>query len=108
MPYVVMLAYALAVGLTLSGFAGTAMELKWGRRLGFGPPFVMRERMARSLVIAFAVGPFMLTNEAMAARQAGAIDRKAVFFCMLGAVIWSIAIGVMVLELAFLVAGPIG
>lgn len=95
-----LLAYALAVGLTLSGLAGTAIQLATGRRLGFRPPFVTRARVGLSLALAFAAGPFMLANEAIAAYRTGRIDRPMLALWAAVALVWSTAAGVLVLELA--------
>lgn len=103
-----LMAYAFAVGLTLCGLAGATFELAAGRRLGFHPPFVRRERFAVSLALMVAAGPFMLTNEAIAARRAGAIDWTAAVLCGLGAGIWAMALGVLTVELALFVSRLLG
>ncbi len=103
-----LMAYAFAVGLTLCGLAGAIFELAAGRRLGFHPPFVRRERFAVSLALMVAAGPLMLTNEAIAARRAGAIDLTAAVLCGLGAGIWAMALGVLTVELALLVSRLLG
>jgi hypothetical protein len=105
---VALVAYAFAVGTTLCGLAGTTFELFAGRRLGFRPPFVRRERFAVSLALTMAAGPFMLANEAIAARQAGAIDRAAAALCALAAAVWATALGVLAVEFALLVSRLLG
>lgn len=102
------LAYALAVGLTFCGLAGSAIELASGRRLRLGPPFVSRGRPGRSLALTLAAGPFMLANEAIAARRAGLIGRPAFILCAAGAAVWAAATGVAVVELALLAGAPPG
>lgn len=97
-----MLVYALAAGLTLAGVAGSAIELAAGRRLCFRPPFVTRRRFGLSLLLTMATGPFMLGNEAIAARKLGAIDRASFGLCILCAAIWSTATGILLVELALL------
>lgn len=103
-----LMAYAFAVGLTLCGLAGAIFELAAGRRLGFHPPFVRRERFGFSLALMVAAGPFMLTNEVIAARRAGAIDWTAAALCAVGAGIWAMALGVLAVELALLVSRLLG
>lgn len=103
-----LLAYALAVGLTLCGLAGTAIELAAGRRLGFRPPFVTPGRFGASLALTMAAGPFMLANEAIAAYRAGAIDWSALALCAVAAAIWATALGILTVELALLVSGLLG
>mgnify|MGYP001026902260 CR=1 FL=1 len=97
-----MLVYALAAGLTLAGLAGSAIEMAAGRRLCFRPPFVTRRRFGLSLLLTMATGPFMLANEALAARRCGAIDRAPFGLCILVAAIWSIATGILMVELALM------
>jgi hypothetical protein len=103
-----LLAYALAVGLTLSGLAGTMIELATGRRLGFRPPFVTRARVGLSLALAFAVGPFMLANEAIAAYRTGEIDRPVLALWAAVALVWSMAAGVLFLELVHVAEAGLG
>lgn len=102
MQHAAMLAYALAVGLTLAGLAGTMIEMATGRRLGFRPPFVTRARVGLSLALAFAVGPFMLANEAIAAYRTGGIRPAALGLWAAVALVWSTAAGVLFLELVIL------
>lgn len=104
MQHAAMLAYALAVGLTLAGLAGTMIEMATGRRLGFRPPFVTRARVGLSLALAFAVGPFMLANEAIATYRTGGIRPVALALWAVVALVWSTAAGVLFLELVLLVA----
>ena len=59
-------AFALAVGLTIAGFAGSVMEIAAGARLRLAPPFIDRRRIALSLAASLAAGPFMLVNDALA------------------------------------------
>lgn len=97
-----LLAYALAAGLTLGGLVATAAEIVTGRRLGFSPPFVMRSRLGRSLVLTFAVGPFMLANDALAACREGLISGWALALCTLACFAWAGMAGIVVVELAFI------
>lgn len=97
-----LLAYAFAVGLTFCGIVGSTIELIVGQRLGFRPPFVMTGRFGSSLALTMATGPFMLTNEAITARRAGAIDLTAFLLCGVAAIIWATALGIVAVELALL------
>lgn len=101
-------AYALAAGLTVCGLVGTVAEIAAGRRLGFRPPFVVRERFGLSLALTFAAGPFMLANEALAAHRAGLIERSVLALCTAGAVVWAMAAGVVIVELALLASALLG
>jgi hypothetical protein len=103
-----LMAYAFAAGLTLCGLAGATFELAAGRRLGFHPPFVRRERFAISLAPMVAAGPFMLANEVIAAKRAGAIDSTAAMLCAVRAGIWAMALGIVAVELALLVSRLLG
>lgn len=95
-----LLAYALAAGLTVCGLVATAAEIATGRRLGFRPPFVVRERLGRSLALTFAAGPFMFANEALAARRSGLIGGRALALCAAASVAWAAVAGIVVVELA--------
>lgn len=101
-------AFALAAGLTLCGLVGTVTEIASGRRLCFRPPFVASGRFGLSLALTVAAGPFMLANEALAARRVGAIDRPALALCGLAAAIWSTATGIVIVELALLASALLG
>lgn len=92
--------YAFLSGLTLCGLLGTAMEIVAGHRLLFAEPFVSRRRVLLSLAAAAAAGPFMLGNEALAAWRAGSISAVLLVACVLMSAVWSLATGVVVLDLA--------
>lgn len=108
MQSIALFAYALAVGLTLCGLAGSAIEIASGRRLGFRAPFVSRDRFGASLAMTLAVGPFMLANEALAAYRVGAIDMLALTLCGVAATAWAMATGVVVVELALVLPNLLG
>jgi hypothetical protein len=101
-------AYALAVGLTLAGIAGTMLELAAGCRLGFRPPFVRPNHVGVSLALTMAAGPYMLVNEAVAAWRCGVIGRPGLGFCALTAGLWALASGILLVELALLGAALLG
>lgn len=99
------LAFALAVGLTIAGFAGSVMEIAAGARLRLAPPFIDRRRIVLSLAASFAAGPFMLVNDALAARRACRIGGPALAVCVVIALGWTLATGIVATELAILASG---
>lgn len=99
------LAFAFVVGLTVAGFFGSAMEIAAGARLHLAPPFVARDRIALSLAASLLAGPFMLVNDALEARHGGRIGRIAFLVRLAIAAGWTLATGIVVTELAILVAG---
>ena len=92
--------YALAVGLTLSGLAASLLELAKGAHAGFRPPFVERGRLVASFGATAAAGPYMLGNEALAAWREGIIGRRALALWTVVAGLWALASGVLVVEVA--------
>ncbi|WP_430694859.1 DUF6949 family protein [Mesorhizobium montanum] len=98
-PFVLVL-YAFAVGLTACGLAGSAMELLSGRRLAFAEPYVSPVHILRSLAATACAGPFMLTNEALAARREGRIGTMALLSCGCTAIAWALALGVVLIAIA--------
>lgn len=95
-----LMAYTLAVGLTLTGIAASALELATGRRAGLRPPFIERGRLLSSLGSAVAAGPYIIGNEALAAWREGIIGGRALAFWTGVAVVWAFASGIVVVELA--------
>lgn len=102
---VAMLALALAAGLTIGGLAGAAMEAMTRTRLGFHEPFVSSEFVGLSVLATVATGPFMLTNDALAARRTGAIGVGPLCALLGLALLWATATGVLAVELAALAMG---
>jgi|GEM_PF-856446 len=100
--------YAFAVGLTACGLTGSAMELASGRRLAFAEPYVSPAHILRSLAATACAGPFMLANEAMAARRERRIGTMALLSCGCTAVAWALALGVVLLTIASLAIGLLG
>lgn len=98
-------AFALAVGLTIAGFAGSIMEIAAGARLRLAPPFVDRRRIVLSLAASAAAGPFMLVNDALDARAARRIGTPAFALLIAIAIGWTMATGIVATELAILAAG---
>lgn len=99
------LAFALAVGLTIAGFAGSVMEIAAGARLRLAPPFIDRRRIALSLAASLAAGPFMLVNDALAARAARRIGVPSLAVYVAIALGWTLATGIVATELAILASG---
>ena len=95
-----LLAYSLAAGLTVSGVAACLLELATGRRLGFRPPFLVRERLLVSLFRAAAAGPYMVGNEALAAFREGVIGPLHLAAWTAIATAWALATGILVIEVA--------
>ncbi|MGB3501158.1 MAG: hypothetical protein WBA44_06010 [Mesorhizobium sp.] len=99
------LAFALGVGLACGGLIGSVMEQATGMRLVFAEPFVTRRRISRSLIASAVAGPFMLTNEALRARRNEAIGSGPMMGAIAVALVWALALGVLVLNVA---AGAVG
>ncbi len=95
-----LIAYAFAVGLTLSGIAASVLELVKGRRAGLRPPFIERGKFLSSLGSAALAGPYMIGNEALAAWREGVIGGGALAFWAVVAAVWASASGVVIVELA--------
>lgn len=99
---------AFAAGLTASGLAGSVLEAATGSRLHFGAPFVSPHRIARSLLVTSAAGPFMLVNEALAARRQHAVSRFVFMSCVAVSAAWTLALGIVAIHLASLLGTPLG
>lgn len=91
---------AFVTGLTACGVMGSALELASGARLSFSPPFVSTGRIGRSLLVTAAAGPFMLANEALAARRDRAVSAVQFWSCITVSGLWALAAGIVVLNLA--------
>jgi len=98
MDLVSLVALAFPVGLTACGLAGTAMEMAGGRRLAFIEPYVSPRHVMRSLAAVAAAGPFMLMNDALAARRARRISFGLLVSCACTALVWALALGVTILS----------
>lgn len=97
--------FAFVVGLTICGLAGTLMELVSGTRLRMTEPFVSRQRPGLSLVASAAAGPYMMLNDALAARRDGRIGVRGVAAALATATIWTLSTGILATELAIRLAG---
>lgn len=102
-----LLIYAFCAGLTLSGVSATLLELTNGRRAGFRPPFIHRDRLMASLGTTLAAGPYMLGNEALAAWRLGIIGSVTLVFWGVVAAVWALASGIVVVEIALVIARPL-
>lgn len=111
MPLLLPVAFAFLTGLTACGLIGTVLELACGRRLAFVEPYVSSDHVVRSLAAALA-GPFMLVNDAMAARRERRISLPGLLSCLSTAMLWALALGVVLLGLVFAIvpgaAAPAG
>ena len=105
MDLVSLVAFAFPVGLTACGVAGTAMEMAGGRRLAFIEPYVSSRHLVRSLGAVALAGPFMLMNDALAARRARRISLDLLISCGCTALIWALALGVTILSCLFRISG---
>ena len=93
--------FAFLAGLMTCGLASTVMELACRRRLAFVEPYMSADHILRSLVAAALAGPFMLLNDALAARRERRISSLALLSCMGTAMLWALALGVVVLAALF-------
>jgi hypothetical protein len=112
MPLLLPVAFAFLTGLTACGLIGTVLELACGRRLAFVEPYVSSDHVVRSLAAAALAGPFMLVNDAMAARRERRISLPGLLSCLSTAMLWALALGVVLLGLVFAIvpgaAAPAG
>lgn len=96
---IVELALAFLAGVTISGMAGSLLELVLDCPLTFSEPYVSRNRVVRSIATTLVAGPLMFTNDALAARRTGLISRLSLALCGCTAVIWATSLGVVVTSL---------
>lgn len=97
---VMLIAFAFLVGLTACGLAGSMMELASGRRLAFAEPYVSPAHVVRSLAATAFAGPFMLFNDALAARSEQRLSALALASCACTGLAWALALGVVLVGLA--------
>jgi hypothetical protein len=98
-------AFAFLTGLTTCGLASTVMELVCRRRLAFVEPYVSADHIVRSLAATAFAGPFMLVNDAVAAYRERRISWIGLLSCLANAMLWALALGVVLLAFAFAAAG---
>ncbi len=99
MDLVASIAFAFLVGLTACGLAGSAMELASGRKLAFAEPYVSPSHVLRSLGATSVVGPFMLCNEALSAYRENRISMAVMLSCACTALVWIMALGVVLIAI---------
>jgi hypothetical protein len=99
MDMVASIAFAFLVGLTACGLAGTTMELASGRKLAFAEPYVSPSHVLRSLGATSVVGPFMLCNEALSAYRENRISAGAMLSCACTALVWIMALGIVLITI---------
>jgi len=97
--------FAFLTGLTACGLTGTVLELACGRRLAFVEPYVSSGHVVRSLAAAAFAGPFMLLNDAIAAHGERRISSLGLLSCLCTAMLWTLALGGVLMGLALLAAG---
>lgn len=100
--------FAFVTGVTLAGLSASLMQIATGRAVGFIEPFVSSRMIARSLLAALAAGPMMLGNDALNARREGRVGLGALSVACAVAVLWASATGIVVLEVASRMRGPLG
>lgn len=93
-------AFGFLAGSTACGIAASFFELAVRRAICFAEPFVSGAHPARSAAVLLLAGPFMLGNDALAARRSGAISQPALALCAAAAAIWLTAFGIVLLALA--------
>lgn len=101
-------AFAFLAGLTACGLVSTVMELACGRRLAFVEPYVSSGHVVRSLAATAFAGPFMLVNDALAAHRDRRISLPGLLSCLCTAMLWATALGVLLVNLAFMAQGQSG
>ncbi len=94
------LGFALASGLAAGGIVATAAQMLTGQAPCFEPPFVRPSRIVRSLAVTALLGPYMLFNEALAARQERRIPPAIVVTSAALSLGWALASGVVLVFLA--------
>lgn len=87
------LAFAYVAGLVIGGIVASIMELTSGDQPSFGAPFFSRDHLARFFFTVLAAGPFMLVNDALAARRNGLLASTELTWLFATASIWALAIG---------------
>jgi len=100
--------FAFVTGVTVAGLSASLMQIVTGRIVGFIEPFVSNRMIARSLLAALAAGPMMLGNDALNARREGRAGWLVLSVACAFAMLWASATGIVVLEVASRMRGPLG
>jgi hypothetical protein len=101
-------AFAFLTGLTAGGLVSTVLELLCGRPLAFVEPYVSPDHVVRTLAATALAGPFMLVNDAIAARRERRISLLGLLSCLCTAMLWALALGVVLLALVSAALGVPG
>lgn len=97
--------FAYIAGLVVGGVAASVLELVAEKQLSFAAPFFSREHLPRFMVAILAAGPFMLVNDALAARRQGQFSGLALTGVLGTASIWTWALGTLCVSVAARMAG---
>ncbi len=100
--------FAFVTGVTVAGLSASLMQIVTGRTVGFIEPFVSNRMIARSLLATLAAGPVMLGNDALDAWREGRAGWTILPVACAFAVLWASATGIVVLEVASRMHGPLG
>lgn len=92
--------FAFIAGLVVGGITASVLELIAENRLSFAAPFFSRDHIGRFALAVVVAGPFMLVNDALAARKSGEITLGGLTGIMGTASIWLWAIGTVVVGFA--------
>lgn len=92
-------AFAFVAGATVGGLSGSLLEALGRRRLFFAEPFISQRHILRTVAVIVAAGPYMLGNEALRAWRENTISAWAVGSCGLTASLWTLAMGVLTIDL---------
>lgn len=84
------------------------MELALGRKLAFAEPYVSPSHVLRSLCVTSVAGPFMLCNEALFAYRESRISLVALVSCACTALVWTLALGAVMIAVLQKTAGLLG
>jgi len=93
-----LLAFALFTGITVCGVAGSLLEMIAEQQLSFSEPFLSRTHVPWTVLATVTAGPMMLANDALNARRSGRISPLLLCSCACTALLWALAMGVVVLE----------
>ncbi|MEX0347226.1 MAG: hypothetical protein AB3N20_20050 [Rhizobiaceae bacterium] len=96
-----MFIFAFALGLAVSGLVASALGAAANLRAGFYPPFVQRDRILISLLATMLAGPVMLFNAAYDGWRDGNLASLPFVIAVGIAAVWTMALGILVTELAW-------
>ncbi len=96
-----MFIFAFALGLAVSGMVASVLGAAANLRAGFYPPFVQRDRVLISLLATMFAGPVMLFNAAYDRWRDGDLASLTFVIAVGIAAVWTMALGILVTELAW-------